>query len=172
MNSKINVLLADDSEEDAFFLKRAFIKQGVNAPFQVVTSGGSAISYLAGQDQFGDRQKFPLPNLMMLDLKMPGTDGFEVLRWLRRQPGLRQLPVIVYSSSVLQGDIDQAYDLGANAYVVKALDAADQQALVEGIDKFWLRPNQFPSTTAPEGQLQPESQPSGSKSAVNPGSQA
>ena len=145
MHSKIVVLLADDSEDDVFLLKRAFIKQGVNAPFHVVYSGSMAIEYLAGHGQFCDRRISFVLHLLLLDIKMPGTDGFDVPKWVRGDTPLRLLPIIILSSSRQQGDIDKAHSLGANAYAFKPVDPADLQVLVEAIEKFWLRQHRFPA---------------------------
>jgi len=145
MYSKINVLLAEDSEDDAFLLKRAFSRQGVNAPFQVVTDGAAAIAYLAGREPYEDRQKHPLPQLILLDIKMPGTDGFEVLKWLRAEAPLQLVPVVVLTSSTHQDDIDKSHALGANAYTDKPIDIESQQALVQSIQKFWLDQHRYPS---------------------------
>ena len=88
-------------------------------PVRVVTDGQEAIDYLRGEPPFMDRGTHPMPQLLLLDLKMPRLNGFEVLSWLKTQPGLRRLLAIVFSSSAEAGDINRAYDLGANSYLVK-----------------------------------------------------
>ena len=112
-------LLADDDENDTYFIERALKEAQVANPLRRVRDGEEAIAYLKGEGGYGDREKFPLPHLMLLDLKMPRKNGFEVLEWVRGQPGLKRLPVIILTSSKEDSDINHAYDLGANTYLVK-----------------------------------------------------
>src|SRR4030088_120865 len=104
------VLIAEDREDDVILIKRSLQKAGVPNPIQVVRSGGDAISYLKGEAEFADRNEYPLPALLLLDLKMPRTDGFDVLRWIRQQPGLKALRVIVLTSSEDIRDVNRAYE--------------------------------------------------------------
>lgn len=113
------ILLAEDDPNDVFFMQRALTKAGINSPLQVVRNGQEALEYLGGLGKFNDRGKFPVPSLLLLDLKMPFVDGFEVLTWVRLQPALKQLPVIVLTSSAEDRDRQRAAELGANAYFVK-----------------------------------------------------
>src|SRR4051812_49319470 len=113
------ILVAEDETADAFFLKRAFAKAGVPTTLQFVRDGQEAIEYLAGEGEFANRLVHPLPHLLLLDLKMPRMDGFQVVGWVRQQPLLKRLPVIIFSSSDQEHDINRAYDLGANSYLVK-----------------------------------------------------
>ena len=113
------ILVADDDENDVFFIERALKEAQVANPLRRVRDGEEAIAYLKGEGGYGDREKFPLPHLMLLDLKMPRKNGFEVLEWVRGQPGLKRLPVIILTSSKEDPDIKRAYDLGANTYLVK-----------------------------------------------------
>src|SRR5207237_9830473 len=92
-----------------------------------------------------DRSAHPMPQLPMLDLKRPRLNGFEVLHWLKTQPGLRRLLVIVFSSSADAGDINQAYDLGANSYLVKPHATEQLMELVNRVEKYWLEANQNPN---------------------------
>src|SRR5262245_46306282 len=93
------ILLVEDDENDVFLLQHAFAAAGVTHPIAVVSDGRQAIAYLAGADRYGDRGRFPFPGLVLLDLKLPGIAGLEVLRWVQQQPSLCLLPVIVLSSS-------------------------------------------------------------------------
>jgi len=103
------ILLVEDEATDAFFFERAMKKAGVVNPLRVVTDGQQALDYLEGRGKFADRDTYPLPCLIVLDLKMPGTTGFEVLERIRGQPDLRKLVVVVLTSSVSDDDIAKAY---------------------------------------------------------------
>ena len=100
------VLLADDDPNDVFLLQRAFQKTNIANPLHVVRDGEEAMAYLSGQDQYADRQRHPLPVLLLLDLKMPRKSGFEVLRWVRQQSGLKRLPVVVLVEEGPQPHVD------------------------------------------------------------------
>jgi CheY-like chemotaxis protein len=113
------LLLVEDSDDDAFFLQRALQKAAINLPLQIVTDGQRALNYLAGEGKYGDRTQFPMPSLVFLDLKLPYVHGFEVLGWIRSQPALKNLPVIVLTSSPEDRDRKQASDLAAQGYLVK-----------------------------------------------------
>src|SRR5947208_11973317 len=113
------ILVAEDDADDAFFLQRAFKKLGIPTSLKFVHDGQEAIDYLHGDAQFADRLRYPLPDLLLLDLKMPRLTGFEVLGWVRKQHNLRRLPVVIFSSSGELTDINRAYDLGANSYLIK-----------------------------------------------------
>lgn len=142
------VLLVEDDPDDVFLVQRAFRKLAPDARLERVADGDEAIAYLTGDAPYADRQRFPLPALMLLDLKLPRRNGFEVLQWLRGQPGLRRLPVVVLTSSCHDADIDRAYDCGANSYLVKPVLPQALQALLAGLDVFWLRTNKPPSLRA------------------------
>lgn len=142
--SDICVLLADDDSADVFLVQRAFAKLGVDLQLKVVNDGDEAIAYLSGQSRYSDRTAFPFPNLLLLDLKMPRKSGFEVLQWVRSQPTLRRLPVIVLTSSNQTSDINRAYDHGANSYLVKTANPDAMQELTRIIDLYWNKLNERP----------------------------
>jgi CheY-like chemotaxis protein len=131
------ILVAEDSREDQFILKRAFAKAGVTTPIIFVHDGQEAIDYLSSDER-------PCPRVMLLDLKMPKLDGFDVLRWLQQQDGLRRLIVTILSSSDHDKDVNRAYDLGANSYVVKPSSAAGYDDIAEKVRSYWLEFNQPP----------------------------
>jgi len=118
------ILHAEDDQDEAYLLARALRKWPGNYDLQQVQDGDLAIDYLSGRGEFGDRRQYPLPSVLLLDLKMPRRDGFEVLEWLRAQPGLGALPVIVVTSSERPEDRARALKLGATAYVTKSFDWA------------------------------------------------
>ena len=138
------ILLVDDDENDVLLIQRAFQKAGMRNNLKVVHNGQQAIQYLGAQGSYTDRGKFPLPFLVLLDLKMPGVDGFEVLEWMRREPGLKSLLVVVLTSSNLQSDVDRAYELGANSYLVKPSRPEDLSEAVSHIGDFWLNVTRLP----------------------------
>jgi CheY-like chemotaxis protein len=146
MNNEFCILQVEDDKNDVLFLKYAFTSAGITHPLQVASDGPEAIDYLSGTGDFADRARYPLPCLVLLDLKMPGMTGLEVLEWIRAQPRLRMLPVIIFSSSAQQHEIDQAYHLGANSFVVKPACVEERNELARLIKGFWLRYNEPPST--------------------------
>jgi len=126
------VLLVEDDLNDIFLVKRAFKMAHLRNPLQVVTDGQEAIHYLKGEIKYSDRNAFPLPKLIVMDIKMPRRSGFEVLDWVKgRQGVLRRIPIIIVSSSDNPGDINRAYELGANAYMVKPVNFKEVEHLFE-----------------------------------------
>src|SRR5512138_1243862 len=119
MNQKLTILLVDDSADDLVLVQAAFQNAKVTNPIQEARNGSEAIAYLQGDPPFDDRTKFPLPAVMLLDLNMPMGNGFQVLEWLRAKPGLKRLTVIILTASLREEDVERAFDLGANAFLVK-----------------------------------------------------
>ena len=140
----IPVLLVDDNADDVVLMTRAFRATAITAPLKVVHDGAAAIAYLSGTGEYADRAAHPLPALMLLDLKMPRVSGFDVLKWLRQQPALKRLPVVVLTSSSQETDVNRAYDLGANSYVVKPSGVQQIAQVAREIDAYWLKWNQRP----------------------------
>lgn len=144
MPNRKAILVADDSAEDSFILKRAFEKVGMTVPLLFVKDGQELIDYLSGSEGFSDRSSHPMPRVLLLDLKMPKLNGFDVLRWLQQQPELRRLIVTVLSSSEEPTDVNLAYDLGANSYVVKPGSLNGYANVVEKLRDYWLEVNRPP----------------------------
>src|SRR5436305_133375 len=111
-----SILHVEDSTEDVFLLQYAFKRAEIKNAVQVAADGQQAIDYLTGAGKFANREEFPLPYLVLLDLKLPHKMGLEVLEWIRQQPSLKSLIVIILTSSIYDGDIEKAYQLGANAF--------------------------------------------------------
>src|SRR2546430_1258148 len=143
------ILIADDLEDDVFLIRRSLQKANVANPLQVVRDGAEAIAYLEGSGKFVNRNKYPLPGLLLLDLKMPRTDGFEVLRWVRQQPGLKALRVIVLTSSEDIRDVNQAYECGANSFLVKPMDFENSVEIGKFVKDYWLAKARAPEISRP-----------------------
>ena len=137
-NEMFTVLLVEDDLNDIFLVKRAFKMAHLQNPLQVVTDGQEAVLYLRGNGKYADRQTHPLPKLIVMDIKMPRRTGFEVLEWLRGSDRpLRRIPVVIVSSSHNPQDINRAYELGANAYMVKPVDFRAVEHLFQSITHYW-----------------------------------
>jgi CheY-like chemotaxis protein len=132
------ILMVEDEPNDVLLVQRAFRKANLLNPIQVVGEGEVAVAYLSGQAPYGDRARYPLPTLLLVDLKLPRMSGFEVLVWLRQQPGLKRLPVVVLTSSKESRDINLAYELGANSYLVKPVGFDDLLAMVKTLNLYWF----------------------------------
>jgi CheY-like chemotaxis protein len=126
------ILLVEDDPNDVFLMERAMSKAKIDLPIQVATNGEDAINYLSGQGKYADRAAHPLPRCIFLDLKMPFVDGFEVLEWLRVQPAIGDLNVVVLTSSPEDRDRERAQKLGVKGYIVKP---PSPQMLVEVLEK-------------------------------------
>lgn len=137
------LLLVEDNEDDRFFLKRALKAAGVSNPLFIAEDGQKAIDYLSGAGAFGDRAKFPVPAVILLDLNMPEVKGLEVLHWLRQQDSLRGVVVVILTSSQEPSDVRKAYQLGANSYLVKPATSGQLENLVKALDQYWLEFNVF-----------------------------
>jgi len=144
------ILLAEDNEVDVLLTRRAFAKAGLLNPLHVVSDGQEAIDYLSGVGKYSDRAEYPLPVLLLLDLKMPKKNGLEVLRWVREQPGLRALRVIVLSTSDLFLDVNRAYQLGANSYLVKPVEFDHFVRISETLKGYWLWMSKAPEISRPD----------------------
>ena len=144
LKSQEPLLLVEDEDNDVLLLRRAFVKAGILNPIHAVSSAEGALAYLAGEGVYADRLKYPLPTLVLLDLKLPGKDGFEVLEWIRRHPTLSALRVIVLTSSTRARDSDRAHQLRANSYLIKPVEFDHLVALSSTLGNYWLRMNEAP----------------------------
>lgn len=129
------ILLVEDDHNDVLLIKRAFQKVKIANPIVVLNDGEQAISYLAGREPYVGRT---LPMLVLLDLKLPRRSGHEVLEWLRQQQTLKRLPVVVLTASSESSDVNRAYDLGANSYLVKPVTFDALVEMVRTLNLYWL----------------------------------
>lgn len=144
------ILLIEDSDDDQILMRRAFTRANLANPIYAVSDGDEATAYLSGEGKYADREAYPLPILILLDLKLPKRSGHELLQWLRAQPGLKRTPVAILTSSKQTIDINRAYDLGANAYLVKPVEFESLVELVHSLHLFWLILNEAPDIRAAE----------------------
>ena len=138
------ILLVEDTRDDVLLIQRAFRKATLNVRMHVVNDGEAAVDYLAGNGTYADREQHPLPMLVLLDLKLPRRSGFDVLTWIRQQPLLKRLPVVILTSSEQMQDVNRAYDLGANTYLLKPVEFDSLKEMVKTLDLYWLLWSQKP----------------------------
>src|SRR5258706_3687210 len=143
------ILIVEDDPNDVLLIQRAFRKAALRNELRVVQDGEEAIAYLKGEGEYSRRDLFPLPFMILLDLKMPGTDGFEVLQWVRRTPDVRRCLVVVLTSSNRQNDVDKAYELGANSYLVKPVEFDEMVHLIQRFEAYLSEMNRTPTLQAP-----------------------
>ena len=133
-----HILVAEDDPTDAYFFERAFKRAGLPVVLHFVHDGEEVLDYLQGRDPFADRTRHPLPQVVLLDLHMPRIDGFGVLDWIRHQPQLAGLEVVIFSSSEAARDMNRAHRLGANSYMVKPHSMEELMTLVGRFKKHWI----------------------------------
>jgi len=156
MNLGPVVLIVDDSENDLLLMRRAFKKADFDLPYITVPGGEQALAYLRGEGEYNDRDQYPLPTVLLLDLNMPGMSGFEVLRWVRAHPAFHRLYVVILSASMRKEDVETSFDLGANGFLVKPADLLELIELMKRL-RDWIHIDQFAAAveTAPSHELQP-----------------
>jgi len=148
VSEPLRILVAEDDPSDALLLERAFSKVSVNVPIHFVRDGQEVIDYLQGVAPFDNREIYPLPKLLVLDLSMPRLNGFEVLMWLRRNSlslegdsHLARRLVVILTASSLAEDINRAYALGANSYLIKPQDPGGLERIATGLENYWVKLN-------------------------------
>src|SRR5882672_12718086 len=139
MRLRFVILFADDDENDRLLMRRALKRAGVSVEARDVHDGEEVIRYLQAEGPYADREKFPFPDLLVLDLKMPRVNGHEVLEWLQQHPECRTLPVVMVSGSGLDEDVVEAHRRGVRAYFVKPGDFDKLQSLVLTIAEHWAQ---------------------------------
>jgi CheY-like chemotaxis protein len=143
MNEGQTILLVDDSADDLSIMREAFLRAKCNHPLQELRNGEEAIAYLKGDAPYTDRNKYPLPIVMLLDLNMPRKNGYDVLVWTRAQPPLKYLPIFVLTASMRDVDVERAFYLGATSYLVKPSDLDTLTAMTKCVCD-WIQINHFP----------------------------
>ena len=138
------ILLVEDNGDDATLIERAIRKANVAAPVHRVEDGEAACNYLLGAGVYADRVKHPLPTVMLLDLKLPKRSGLEVLRWVRSTPALAKLVIVMLTSSKEHRDVEEAYALGVNSYLVKPISPSEMLDLARSLGLYWLTHNEPP----------------------------
>ena len=131
------ILLVEDSDDDTFLLSRVFRRMSYRGDIQRCSDAMQAMDYLAGKGEYCDRRKYPVPQMLITDIKMPGSSGLDLLRWLREHPSLAVLPTVVLSSSGDPGEVAEAYSLGANSYMVKPASLDELQLMLTRLLDFW-----------------------------------
>lgn len=145
ISSVQSILLVEDDSNDVLLVRRAFRKANIKVLINIVSDGEEAITYLTHQPPYDDPAKYPLPSLVLLDLKLPRITGLELLEWCRQQPQFKRLLVVVLTSSQENPDINKAYDLGANSYLIKPVQFDDLITLMKNVHTYWLQLNTTPS---------------------------
>jgi CheY-like chemotaxis protein len=151
MSARKTFLLVEDDRFDAEFVENEFNQAPLHISLQAVRDGVEAMQYVEGQGEYADREKYPLPVVILLDLKMPRMDGFEFLTWLRSRSTdpHRFIPVVVMSSSPLPEDVARAYTLGANSYLIKPVNWEDFRDRIRALGIYWSAHVATPESISP-----------------------
>ncbi len=145
MSQRHTILLVEDNPVDILLMQRAFRNETfTNTSLQIVRDGDAAVFYLNGDGEYSDRARYPLPAIILLDLKLPRRSGHEVLVWLKQQPELKCLPVVMLTSSKETLDVKRAYELGVNSYLVKPIGFASLLEMMQSFNEYWLHYTELP----------------------------
>lgn len=143
--SSYSVLLVEDDSNDILFVQRAFRRVNPMISIEIVKDGDEAVDYLLGVGNYADRDRYSLPALILLDLKLPRRSGIEVLQWIRQQESIKRIPVVVLTSSRERIDVDLSYDLGVNSYLVKPVNFDALSNMINALNSYWLQLNEYPT---------------------------
>jgi DNA-binding response OmpR family regulator len=141
------ILLVKDSEDDVLFIRRALKLTGAALSHQIAPDGQVAIDYMSGTGEYADREKFPLPSMVLLDLKLPRVLGFDVLRWIRARREFANIPVVIMTDSTQRTDWERGYRLGANSFMVKPSTTDELMALAKCLTDYWFKYSTLPRST-------------------------
>jgi CheY-like chemotaxis protein len=142
-------LLIEDNENDVLLIQRAFIQAKILNPLMILKTAEEGMAYMLGTGRYSNRAEFPLPELILLDLKLPGMDGFDFLRWIRAQPGFGSTRVVILTSSDLMQDVNTAYKTGANSFLVKPVDFERFVEISRALNGYWMWMDRPPETIRP-----------------------
>jgi len=131
------ILIAEDDEDDALLISSTLKKAGVHNPLVALHDGTEVIAYLKGDKQYADREKFPFPSVLLLDLKMPRISGLQVLQWLAERKQAREILIVVLTGHNDLGNLRTAYQTGARSFLTKPCRVADIQSLVRSYSTYW-----------------------------------
>ncbi len=140
-----NILLVEDEEAHAELTKRAIRKAGNANRIGILTTGEEALDYVFNRGKYADKTKYPLPGLILLDIKLPGIDGIEVLKQIKEHPVLKKIPVIMLTTSDREEDICQSYSHYANSYLTKPVGFKEFEERIMQIDFYWMLLNEPPA---------------------------
>jgi len=138
------ILLVEDCPDDLLLLQRFFSKAGLRNPVQSVPDGVEAMSYLLGRGPYADRKAYPEPNILLIDINMPRVNGLELMSWLRTQPDFEHIVAIALSGSAEQDEINRAYQMGANSYLLKPSASAELEKVINAFYQYWICSNHLP----------------------------
>jgi CheY-like chemotaxis protein len=144
MDHPFIVLSVEDNPDDQLILELAFRRAGLPNALRSVQDGDQATAYLLGSAPFADRSRFPIPDVILLDLKLPKKSGLSVLEWIKTWPEFRNVPVIILTSSKEPSDLRRAYELGVTSYMVKPTGFDEMLALVKAVTTYWFGLNLWP----------------------------
>lgn len=142
--SRLTVLLVEDNPRDVRLTQRAFTQAGLPHDLRIVRDGDEALAYLRREGAYGDPSEAPRPDVILLDLNLPRMGGDELLRHLKQDPRFKQIPIIVLTTSGRSDDVRQAYEDGANAYLLKPVEFSRFTEVIEQLGKFWLHTVELP----------------------------
>ncbi|MDJ0797279.1 MAG: response regulator [Calothrix sp. MO_167.B12] len=142
--TNLTILMADDDEDDCMLVREALAESRLQNPLNIVTDGEELMDYLHQRGLYTDPQAAPRPGLILLDLNMPKKDGREALQEIKADPQLRQIPVVVMTTSSSKEDIDYTYSLGANSFIIKPVTFASLVEVMRTIEKYWLEIVELP----------------------------
>jgi CheY-like chemotaxis protein len=144
MTSDDAILLVEDNPDDVLFMKRACRQVGIIQALHIVEHGQAAIDFMGHTGSYTDKVQYPTPRLILLDLKLPYKSGLEVLQWIRAQELFKTVPVIIFTTSAENSDIERAYRFGANAYLVKPANMNELANILKSLKEFWINHNFLP----------------------------
>ncbi len=145
---QVTIIMADDDPDDCLLMKDAFEEQSLTDCLRVVEDGEELLEYLRLQGPYGDRKRFPPPDLIILDLNMPRKDGRTVLREIKADPQLKRIPVVIFTTSREREDINRSYDLGASSFIVKPVSYQDLKEVVKTLNQYWLHTVELPDVAS------------------------